>query len=144
MPDAYDVVVIGDGAAGENVARRATAEGLSAVVIESELVGGDGTYWACMPSKALLRPGEDLRTINQVPGARAAVNGSIDVDQALLRWGSTAANWDDKWQVQWLESVNADLIRGHTRLNGERIAEEIIQHGETNMITASKVVIIAM
>ena len=85
MAESFDVVVIGAGPAGENVADRVIKAGLSAVVIESGLVGGECSYWACMPSKALLRPGEALRMVKRVPGAREAVTGEIDVAEALKR-----------------------------------------------------------
>ena len=83
MAKTYDVVIIGGGAAGKNVARRTAPAGLSTVIVESELVGGECSYWACMPSKALLRPGEALAAARRVPAARDAVTGTVDVARAL-------------------------------------------------------------
>ena len=81
----YDVVVIGGGAIGENVADRAVQGGMRTVLIESELVGGECSYWACMPSKALLRSGALLRATRNVDGAKQAVTGDLDVAGVLRR-----------------------------------------------------------
>ena len=80
----FDVIVIGAGAVGENVADRVVQGGLTAVLIEAELVGGECSYWACMPSKALLRPGTALHGAQTVPGAEEAVTRTLDAaaDQA--------------------------------------------------------------
>ena len=83
MNETYDVVVIGAGPAGENAGDRAVKAGLRVAIVEKELVGGECSYWGCMPSKALLRPGEALAALRRVPGARAAITGEIDVDEAL-------------------------------------------------------------
>ena len=118
-----DVVVIGAGAIGENVAGRAVRGGLSVVLVEAELVGGECSYWACMPSKALLRPGEALTTIRAVPGARAAVTGSLDPVEVLAWRDRVASNWDDAGQVEWVRGAGIELVRGHARLTGERMVE---------------------
>lgn len=144
MPNTdYDVIVIGAGPAGENAADRAQASGLRAAIVESELVGGECSYWACMPSKALLRPGEAMRAIRRVPGASQAVTGDIDVAAALDRRDALAGNWDDSGQVKWLDSQNIDLLRGHGRLAGERtVTVTSDDSGETTYV-ASKAVIVA-
>lgn len=116
----YDVVVIGAGPVGENVADRAVQGGLRAVVVESERVGGECSYWACIPSKVLLRSGEARRAALAVPGAREAVTGELDVAAVLQRRTSFVSDWDDAGQVEWLESAGIDLVRGHGRLDGER------------------------
>lgn len=118
MADTYDVIVIGAGATGENVAGRAANAGLSVACIESNLVGGECSYYACMPSKALLRPGEALQTVRRVPGARGAVTGSVDVEEALQRRDAMTSNLDDEAQVRWLEGEGVELIRGFGRLTG--------------------------
>lgn len=116
----YDLIVIGAGPVGENVADRAKQAGLSVVIVESELVGGECSYWACMPSKALLRSGAALRAARDVDGARQAVTGTVDVAAALRRRDAIVHEWDDTSQVEWLQGAGIDLVRGHGRLTGER------------------------
>ncbi len=116
----YDVVVVGAGAVGENVADRVVQGGLSAVIVESELVGGECSYWACMPSKALLRAGAALRSARDVGGAAEAITGSIDPRAVLRRRDTFTHEWDDGSQVEWLRGAGIDLVRGHGRLTGPR------------------------
>lgn len=116
----YDLIVIGAGPVGENVADRAVQGGLTAVIVESELVGGECSYWACMPSKALLRAGAALRAARDAPGAAEAVAGGVDVAAVLRRRDEIVHEWDDSGQVSWLDSAGIDLVRGHGRIAGER------------------------
>ena len=116
----YDVIVIGGGPAGEVAADRAARTGLAVAIVERELLGGECSYWACMPSKALLRPGEVLNTARRTPGAAGAVIGEIDVAAALERRNALAANWDDAGQVAWAEGAGLTVIRGHARLDGPK------------------------
>lgn len=120
MTDEYDLIVLGGGPVGENVADRAVQAGLTAVIVEGELVGGECSYWACMPSKALLRSPQALRAARHVGGAAEAVTGELDVRAVLDRRDSFASHWRDDGQVAWLESAGIDLVRGHGRLSGER------------------------
>jgi dihydrolipoamide dehydrogenase len=116
----YDLVVIGAGPVGENVADRAVQGGLSTVIVESELVGGECSYWACMPSKALLRAGSALRAAREAAGAAQAVTGRLDVAAVLARRDEIVHEWDDSGQVAWLDTAGIDLVRGHGRITGER------------------------
>ncbi|MFE3229789.1 dihydrolipoyl dehydrogenase family protein [Nocardia sp. NPDC059228] len=116
----FDVVVIGAGPVGENVADRTRAAGLSTVIVESELVGGECSYWACEPSKALLRPALLYREAARFPGIGQALTGPIDAAAVLKHRDRLVAEWDDRDQVAWLDSVDVELIRGHGRLDGPR------------------------
>ena len=116
----YDVVVIGAGPVGENVADYARQGGLSVAVVEAELVGGECSYWACVPSKALLRPVHALAAAVRVDGARQAVTGAPDAGAALARRDSFVHGYDDSGQVEWLHGAGVTLVRGTGRLTGVR------------------------
>ncbi|MFF5493799.1 dihydrolipoyl dehydrogenase family protein [Streptomyces aquilus] len=116
----YDVVVLGAGPVGENVADRTRAAGLSTAVVESELVGGECSYWACMPSKALLRPVIAQADARRLPGLAPAVQGPLDTAAVLARRDEYTSHWKDDGQIRWLDSIGADLYRGHGRLTGPR------------------------
>ena len=136
----FDVNVLGAGPAGENAADVAVRHGLSAAIVERELVGGECSYWACMPSKALLRPGDMLDAAGRTPGFTA---GTIDIDGALARRNALAGNWDDAGQVSWLEGAGVTLLRGQGRLAGERMVEVEREDGSIERYEASKGVILA-
>lgn len=139
----YDVIVMGAGSTGENVADRAVQGGLSTVIIEEELVGGECSYWACMPSKALLRPGQALRAAKAVPGAAEALTGELDVASVLGRRSSFTSNWDDSGQVTWLDGADITLVRGHARLSGEKEVTVTGSDGRVQVLKARHAVAIA-
>jgi dihydrolipoamide dehydrogenase len=118
--DSYDVIVIGAGPTGENVADRAVRGGLSAVLVESELVGGECSYWACMPSKALLRP---VGVVDEAADVRGVTGARLEPAEVLARRDTFTHNWNDDRQVEWVKGANISLIRGHGRLTGERQVE---------------------
>src|SRR5215471_18911863 len=107
MPGTYDVIVIGAGPTGENVADRAVRGGLTAAIVESELVGGECSYWACMPSKALLRPVAAVAEASQVRGVGGA---RLDVAEVLARRDSFASDWKDEGQVEWVKNAGIQLF----------------------------------
>ena len=119
-PQTYDVIVIGAGPAGEALAGRVAAKGHATAIVESHLVGGECSFYACMPSKALLRPAQALAEARRVPGAAEAVTADVDVEAVLRRRDEIIHDLDDAEQVPWLEDRGVDLIRGRGRLDGER------------------------
>ena len=134
----FDVVVIGGGPAGEVAAGRLGGDGLKVALVERELVGGECSFWACMPSKALLRPAEALAEVQRVQGAAEAVTGSLDVGSILRRRDEIIHDLDDSSQLPWLEKNGVTLIRAEARVTGERTLEA---GGET--IEARRAVIVA-
>jgi dihydrolipoamide dehydrogenase len=139
----YDVIVIGAGPVGENVADRVVQGGLTAAIVERELVGGECSYWACMPTKALLRSAAALRAARQVPGAREAVTGDLDVAAVLRRRDSFASQWKDDGQVAWLEQAGIALHRGQGRITSARTVEVTGENAVRTSLTARHAVVIA-
>ena len=144
MPDSYDVIVIGAGPAGENAAEYARQRGLSVAIVESDLVGGECSYWGCMPSKALLRPTEALAAVQRVPAAAAAVTGEVDVEAVLRSRDAFTSSWEDDGQASWLDSVDVELLRGHGRLVGERMVEVVASDGSTTRYEARRGVVVGV
>jgi pyruvate/2-oxoglutarate dehydrogenase complex dihydrolipoamide dehydrogenase (E3) component len=134
----HDVIVIGAGPAGEVCAGRAAENGLDVALVERELVGGECAYWACMPSKALLRPAQLLAEVKRVPGAKQAVTGALDPAPVLARRDEVIHDLDDAAQLPWVEDREITLYRGQARLDGERR----VRVGD-QLLTASRAVVIA-
>jgi pyruvate/2-oxoglutarate dehydrogenase complex dihydrolipoamide dehydrogenase (E3) component len=142
MTDTYDVIVLGAGSTGTNVAWYARDNGLTVAVVERELVGGECSYWACIPSKALLGPTRALAAARRLPGAAEAV-GEIDVEAVLARRDGFISHLDDDSQAQWLAGIDADLVRGEGRLSGERQVTVTGADGSTRSLTARRAVVVA-
>ncbi|MFG1905906.1 dihydrolipoyl dehydrogenase family protein [Kribbella sp. NPDC048928] len=142
-PNHFDVVILGAGPVGENVADRVVQGGLTAAIVERELVGGECSYWACMPTKALLRDAAALRAARALPAAGKAVTGKLDPAAVFARRDRFASNWDDSGQAEWLNHAGVTLLRGHGRINGTRTVTVTQADGVTTEVHARHAVVIA-
>lgn len=134
----FDVIVIGAGPAGEVMAGRLAQAGLEVAVVEPELVGGECSFWACMPSKALLRPAELLAETRRVPGVAPEGGGELDVQEVLDRRDEVIHDLDDSGAAPWLTDQGIALVRERARLVGEKR----IQAGD-DVLVARKAVVVA-
>ena len=139
----FDVVVLGAGPAGEVAAGRLAEGGLRVAIVEDRLVGGECSYWACMPSKALLRPYEALEEARRVPGASQAAGGRLDVQAVLDRRDEIVHDLDDGVQLPWLEDRGIRFVRGRGRLAGERRVTVAGPDGSTEELEAARAVFVA-
>jgi len=143
MADTYDVLVIGAGPAGEHAAGRLTGAGLRVAIVERELAGGECSYWGCIPSKTLLRPGDVLAAARRAPGAAEAVTGPLDAAAAFAQRDYMTSGWRDDGQAAWLEDNGITLIRGTGRLAGERTVEAEAADGAVRRLRVDRAVVLA-
>jgi len=139
--DVFDVIVIGAGPAGETVAARVVRGGLTAAVVEERLAGGECAYYACIPSKALLRPVGLAAEVRRMPGLE--LRGAIDTAAVLARRDEAVSRLDDGGQVSWIENVPATFVRGRGRLAGPLRVEVAAPDGGTRALRARHAVVVA-
>jgi pyruvate/2-oxoglutarate dehydrogenase complex dihydrolipoamide dehydrogenase (E3) component len=134
----FDVIIIGTGTAGREAAGRLAQAGLSVAIVERELVGGECAFYACMPSKSLLRPNEALTEARRIPGAAEAATGQLDVAAMFARRDDVVHHLEDTSYLPGFESQGIALVRGNGRLDGDRRVR-----ASSDVLVAGKAVIVA-
>lgn len=141
----FDVVVVGSGPAGRQLAAKTSAAGLSTIIIEEELFGGDCPYWACIPSKALLRPAESLNSARQVTGAKELIADKprVDAHSVFQRRDNFVQRWDDKHISDISLAQGVKIVRGKAKLVGEKMVEVMNANGDEIKLVARCAVVLA-
>jgi pyruvate/2-oxoglutarate dehydrogenase complex dihydrolipoamide dehydrogenase (E3) component len=141
--DTFDVIVIGAGPAGEVAAGRCADGGLEVAIVERELVGGECSFWGCIPSKTLIRPGDVLAAARRVPGAATAIAGRTDPSATFRSRNKLTHDWDDATAVPWLEDRSVAVVRGIGRLAGDRRVDVETNDGDRRSLSARNAVVLA-
>jgi pyruvate/2-oxoglutarate dehydrogenase complex dihydrolipoamide dehydrogenase (E3) component len=143
MGTQFDVIIVGAGPVGQNVADRAKQGGLTVAIVENELVGGECSYWACIPSKTLLRSGSALRAARRVPGSREAATGLLNNAAVFSRRNQFTHDWTDDHEAKWLADTGIELFRGRGRVTGHKRVSVTAADGSVAELSAAHAVVVS-